>query len=148
MTVTMAMLVIIGDVAISAPNLLSCVNVATQHSFMNLSPASIAAPAPAAHRAETLSHVPEAPLYRPGKNGFVKEQNIRGCGPVSCIYTIEEGEQPRSFTYKQMYKENGPQNLIIIIVSETGPYLNIFNCEAQLNKCTFLSVCLSVRLQN
>ena len=25
-----------------------------------------------------------------------------------------------------MYKENGPQNLIIIIVSETGPYLNIF----------------------
>ena len=85
-----------------------------------------------------------AGLYRPGKNGFVKEQNIRGCGPVSCIYTIEEGEQPRSFTYKQMYKENGPQNLIIIIVSETGPYLNIFNCEAQLNKCTFLSVCLSV----
>ena len=56
-----------------------------------------------------------AGLYRPGKNGFIKEQNIRGSGPVRYIYINEEGEQPRSFTYKQIYKVNGPQNLIIIV---------------------------------
>ena len=60
---------------------------------------------------------PRAPPYRPGKNGFVKEQNIRGCGPVRYVYTNEEGDKPRSFAYKQMYKENGPLNPIIIIVS-------------------------------
>ena len=58
MTVTM-LVENIGDVAISASMVIVCVNVATQHSVINKSSATIAAPAPAAHRAETLSHVPE-----------------------------------------------------------------------------------------
>ena len=79
-------------------------------------------PAPVAkdNQSELISHrscVQDAPPYRPGKNRFVKEQNIRGCGPVRYIYTNEEGDKPRSFAYKQMYKENGPHNPIIIIVS-------------------------------
>ena len=56
----------IGDVAISASSLMSCVTVEEQHSVMKTSPAIIAAPAPAAHGTgthcpgkEKASRVPE-----------------------------------------------------------------------------------------
>ena len=49
-----------GDVEISAPILLTCVNVETKLSVMNSDPTNIAAPTPAAHGVKARSHVPEA----------------------------------------------------------------------------------------
>ena len=58
MTVTI-LVVANGDVEISASGILSGVNVETKFSVMKSASANIAAPTPAAHGAETRSHVPE-----------------------------------------------------------------------------------------
>ena len=49
-----------GDVEISAPRILICVNVETKLSVMKSPLAIIAAPTTAAHGAQARSHVPEA----------------------------------------------------------------------------------------
>ena len=59
MTVTI-LVIRFGGVEISAPGGLTCVNVETQLSVMNPLAANIAAPTPAANKAEARLHVPEA----------------------------------------------------------------------------------------
>ena len=58
--ITVPILITIGDVEINVPCGLTCVNVETQLSVMNPLAANIAAPTPAANKAEARSHVPEA----------------------------------------------------------------------------------------
>ena len=50
---------------------------------------------------------------------------------------------------------NGPRMIVDVLLKHGGlphvlplaVHLSFFSCEAQLNKCTFLSVCLSVRFK-
>ena len=85
MTVTI-LVVMHGDVEISAPGVLTCVNVETKLSVMNTAPAIIAAPAPAAHGVKARSHVPEAGCWTSVR--LVKTGDVTQAISPPCILII------------------------------------------------------------
>ena len=75
-----------GDVEISAPGLLTFVNVETKLSVMKSSPANIAAPTQAAHRVKARSHVPEARCRTSVR--LVKTGDVTPAITPPCIWNI------------------------------------------------------------
>ena len=85
---TVTILVSNGDVEISAPRILICVNVETKLSVMNSHPTNIAVPAPAAHGQKEKSHVPEAGCST--SVSLVKTGDVTLTMNLPCIWIITD----------------------------------------------------------